>query len=81
MNFVGWILFGLIIAQLVNLIDPPPRIQRFVKVFILGIGGAIAGGLGWSLVSHAGIGEFNFASLFMASVGSLVLLHMERSFV
>lgn len=80
MNFVFWLIFGLIVGSIANLIDPYPQEGGWVGAIILGILGAILGGFLGNLVLGIGISGFNFPSLAVAVLCSLFLLFISKVF-
>lgn len=80
MSFLAWIIFGLIIGIIANLIDPHPDRGGIVGAIVLGIAGAVIGGFLGNLVFGIGITGFNFPSLSVAVLGSLFLLFLGRAF-
>jgi uncharacterized membrane protein YeaQ/YmgE (transglycosylase-associated protein family) len=73
MSIIAWIVFGLIAgfiaSKLVN-----KRGEGTLIDIVLGVVGAVVGGLIFNLVGAAGVTGFNVWSLFVAVMGSVVLL-------
>ncbi|MCA9622656.1 MAG: GlsB/YeaQ/YmgE family stress response membrane protein [Myxococcales bacterium] len=73
MSFLAWIFFGLlagfIASRIVN-----SRGAGVVADIILGVVGAVVGGLLFNLVGAVGVTGFNIWSLFVAVVGAVILL-------
>jgi len=73
MSIIGWIVLGLIAgfiaSKLVN-----KRGEGFFGDIVLGVIGALVGGFLFSAFGGAGITGFNFYSLLVAVVGSIVVL-------
>lgn len=80
MNIISWIVFGLIVGVVTHLIDPEPADGGILGEVILGILGAILGGFLGKLVFGIGISGFNFPSLAIAVLGSLLLLFVVKAF-
>lgn len=80
MNIIFWIVFGLIIGTLANIIDPQPSRGGILGSIVLGILGAILGGILGSLVFGIGITGFNLPSVAIATLGALLLMFLARSF-
>lgn len=80
MNIILWIMFGLIIGAIANLIDPYPSKGGILGSVILAILGAILGGILGNVVFGIGITGFNFASIAVAILGALLLIFVERAF-
>lgn len=79
MNFIFWILFGLIVGTIANILDPHPSSGGILGSIILGILGAILGGMIGTMVFKVGIIGFDFYSLAIAVLGSLLLLFIGRA--
>lgn len=80
MNIISWIVFGLIVGIIANLIDPYPSKGGMLGSIILGILGAILGGILGSIIFGIGITGFNLPSLALAVLGALLLMFVERAF-
>ncbi len=80
MNLLSWLVFGLIVGVIANAIDPSPAKGGLVGAVVLGIVGAIIGGFLANLLFGVGISGFDFTSLSVAVLGSLLLLFIGRSF-
>ncbi len=80
MNILLWIVFGLIIGTVANLIDPYPTRGGMLGSIILAILGSILGGILGNLVFGIGLTSFNFASVAVAILGALLLISVERAF-
>ncbi len=80
MGILAWLLFGLIAGVVAQFIDPTPNRGGIIGSIVLGIVGAIVGGFLASIVLGVqGITGFNFQSLVVAVLGSLLLLFVGRS--
>ena len=79
MGIIAWIIFGLIAGALAKLLLPGDDPGGFILTIILGIVGAILGGLivqwisGKDYTSH-----FNFVSLIVAILGAIIVLLIYR---
>lgn len=80
MNFILWIVFGLIVGVIANIIDPYPSKGGMLGSVILGILGAILGGILGNIVFGIGITGFNLPSIAIAVLGALLLMFVERAF-
>ncbi len=79
MNFLSWILFGLIVGIVANAIDPQPEQGGIFGAIILGVVGSLVGGFLADLFFGVGISGFDFTSFIVAVAGSLVLLFIGRA--
>ncbi len=68
MSLLAWIIFGLIVGVVANLIDPKPS-----------AGGVLISGFLGSIILGIGISGFNLSSFFVAVLGSMLLLLVGRS--
>jgi uncharacterized membrane protein YeaQ/YmgE (transglycosylase-associated protein family) len=79
MSIIGWILLGLVAgfigSKIVN-----KQGQGMLMDIVLGIVGAIVGGLLFSLFGATGITGFSLYSLIVAVIGSIVVLWLYHLF-
>lgn len=80
MNIILWIIFGLIVGVIANIIDPYPTRGGVLGSIILGILGAVLGGILGNMVLGIGITGFNFPSVAVAILGAMLLMFIERAF-
>jgi len=73
MSFFGWILLGLIAGFVASKIVNKSG-QGFILDIVLGIVGAVVGGFLFSLFDVHGVTGFNLYSMFVAVVGSIIVL-------
>lgn len=78
MTIFTWIVFGLIVGIVANVIDPKKDEGGLLGAGILGVLGAVLGGLLANLLFGIGINGFNLTSLAIAVLGSLFLLFVGR---
>jgi uncharacterized membrane protein YeaQ/YmgE (transglycosylase-associated protein family) len=73
MGIIAWVVLGLIAgwigSKIVN-----KRGEGLVMDIVLGIIGALIGGYLFNVVGHAGITGFNLYSMFVAVIGSVIVL-------
>lgn len=79
MNIVVWLIFGLLVGVIANMIDPRPAKGGILGAMILGIVGALAGGFLASLFLGVGITGFNLPSFIIAIIGALIVLYAGRA--
>jgi uncharacterized membrane protein YeaQ/YmgE (transglycosylase-associated protein family) len=80
MNILSWIIFGLIVGVVANLIDPRPAKGGIFGAIILGILGSLLGGFLGNMLFGVSVTGFNFGSFAVAVAGALVLLVIGRLF-
>jgi len=78
MGILSWIILGLVAGAIAKLIMPGDDKGGCIMTMILGIVGAIVGGWLGSLLGFGTVTSFDFRSLGVAIVGSLVLLAVGR---
>lgn len=78
MTIFTWIVFGLIVGIIANVIDPKKEEGGLMGAVILGVLGAVLGGILANLLFGIGITGFNLTSLAIAVLGSLFLLFVGR---
>jgi uncharacterized membrane protein YeaQ/YmgE (transglycosylase-associated protein family) len=73
MSIIGWIVLGLIAGYIASKIVNKAGEGFFLDI-VLGIVGAIVGGLIFSAFGASGITGFNFYSMLVAIIGALIVL-------
>lgn len=79
MNFILWIIFGLIVGVVANAIDPRPSEGGLLGAIVLGVLGAVVGGFLSNLIFGAGVTGFNLSSFVVALLGAVLLLGIGRA--
>ena len=79
MSILGWILFGLIVGALAKLVMPGRDPGGIIVTMLLGIAGAVIGGLIGRALGFYGPGEA--AGFVMSFLGAVVLLVIYRMMV
>jgi uncharacterized membrane protein YeaQ/YmgE (transglycosylase-associated protein family) len=80
MTILAWIVFGLIVGIITHLIDPVKSQGGIFGTILLGIVGALVGGLLANVTLGLSVTGFNFQSFMIAVLGSLLVLFAQRSF-
>jgi uncharacterized membrane protein YeaQ/YmgE (transglycosylase-associated protein family) len=78
MGIIGWIVFGLIVGVIAKFLMPGRDPGGFIITIVLGIVGALVGGMLGRAVGWYGPNEG--AGFFMALLGAIVLLLLYRLF-
>jgi len=79
MGILSWIVMGLIVGVLAKFIMPGRDPGGFVITVALGIGGAFVGGYIGSFLGIGTVSGFNVPSIFVATLGAIVLLALYRA--
>jgi uncharacterized membrane protein YeaQ/YmgE (transglycosylase-associated protein family) len=74
MGILSWIVFGLIAGALAKFLMPGKDPGGFVVTAIIGIAGALIGGMLATQLGYGGVSGFDFRSFVVAIIGSMVLL-------
>ena len=78
MNFLAWIVLGLIAGAIAKAIMPGNDPGGIIVTMIIGIVGAVIGGFLGSTLMGAPLTGFSIQSLLLAIVGALILLWIYR---
>ena len=78
MGILTWIVFGLIAGALAKWIMPGPDPGGIMVTMLIGIAGAIVGGMIGTLIGFGGVGGFDLRSFAVAVGGALLLLFGYR---
>lgn len=80
MGIIAWIILGGIAGWIASMFAKTNESMGIFANIIVGIIGAILGGFIFGLFGGEGVNGFNLYSLFVAVVGSVVLLYIVRMF-
>jgi len=80
LNFIWWLIVGLIAGALARLIMPGKDPMGMVATVLLGITGSILGGLLSSLIWGANERGFRPGGLLLSLLGAILLLWLWRMF-
>jgi uncharacterized membrane protein YeaQ/YmgE (transglycosylase-associated protein family) len=75
MGIIAWIIFGLIAGAIARFIMPGKQPVGLFATILVGVGGAVVGGLIGTQLGFGKVSGFNFGSFAIAVVGALVLLY------
>ena len=78
MSVIGWIILGLVAGFIGSKIVNKSG-QGVIMDVVLGIVGAIVGGLVFSVLGASGVTGFNIYSLIVAVIGSVVVLWLYHA--
>lgn len=79
MNVISWVLFGLLVGLVANILDPAPNRGGLLSAIILGIVGALVGGFLATLLFGISITGFDLTSFAVAVLGALIVLYLGRA--
>lgn len=80
MGIISWIVFGLIAGALAKFIMPGKDPGGIVVTILIGIAGAVVGGVIGTQLGFGNVTGFNIPSLLIAIGGAIVLLFIYRQF-
>ncbi len=78
MNWIVWIVFGLIAGAIAKWIHPGKDPGGWIGSIVVGILGAMLGGWLGGALGLGGVTGFNFGSFLLAVIGSIILLALYR---
>ncbi len=78
MNFLLWILLGLIAGWLASVVMKTNSSQGALMDILFGIVGAVVGGFVANLFGAPGVTGFNLYSILVATLGAILLIWIGR---
>ena len=78
MGIFSWIFLGLVAGALAKFIMPGKDPGGFIVTILIGIVGAMLGGFLGSFIGLGKVESFDLGGIFIATVGSIVLLILYR---
>ena len=78
MGILSWILLGLVAGALAKFIMPGKDPGGIIVTILIGIMGAILGGFLGKFVGLGSVESFDLGGIFIATVGSIILLIVYR---
>jgi len=78
MGILSWIILGLVAGALAKFIMPGKDPGGFFVTILIGIVGAMLGGFLGSFMGLGAVASFDLGGIFIATVGSIVLLILYR---
>ncbi len=80
MSIIGWIIIGGVAGWLASLIMGTSGRQGCITNIVLGIVGALVGGIIWGMISGDDfVAEFSIGTLLVATLGAVVILAIYRA--
>lgn len=81
MSILSWIVFGLIVGLIAQLLNPNPSKGGILSSAILGIVGAVTGGFVADALLGISITGFNLSSFVIAVAGAIVVVGIQNALV
>ncbi len=78
MNFLAWIILGLAAGWIASVVMKTNESQGTVMDIVLGVVGSLIGGFAMSVIGQPGVTGFNIYSLFVATLGAILLIGVGR---
>lgn len=80
MGFIAWVLVGLIAGFLASLVMKTNSEQGMLSDIVIGMIGAVLGGFLMNMFGAADATGFSLYSIFVATLGSIVLIGIKKMF-
>ena len=78
MNFLAWIVLGLIAGAIAKAIMPGNDPGGIIVTMVIGIIGAFIGGFVGNMITGQGLNGFSLQSIILAVIGALIFLWIYR---
>ena len=78
MNILLWIVLGFLAGWIASVVMRTNTQQGALMDIVVGILGALAGGFLMNLLGFAGVTGFNIWSIFVATLGAILLIWLRR---
>lgn len=78
-GILSWILIGLVAGAIAKLLIPGRDVGGCILTIVIGIAGALLGGFIATALGFGGVSGFDFRSLVIAVIGSILLLLIFRA--
>ncbi|HUD44646.1 MAG TPA: GlsB/YeaQ/YmgE family stress response membrane protein [Patescibacteria group bacterium] len=79
MTVLAWIVLGLIAGWIASVVTKTNYSHGLLTDLILGVAGAIVGGLFMNLIGQSGVTGFNLYSALVAIIGAILLIYIGRA--
>ena len=74
MSLISWLVVGLLAGWIGSMVVNRGRGEGLIMDIVLGVIGAFVGGYLFQMFGHSGVSGINLYSIFVAAVGSMVVL-------
>jgi len=81
MQIVGLVVVGLVIGVIARLIKPGRQNLSLLWTFLLGLAGALIGGIAASAIGTGDIYELDFIGFIVAVIAAIILIGAAEGFV
>jgi uncharacterized membrane protein YeaQ/YmgE (transglycosylase-associated protein family) len=81
MTLLAWVVVGIIAGWLAKMVIPGEAPKGVLGDLVIGVVGAIAGGLIFNYFGHPGATGVNVGSIIVAFIGAVVVLWLARQLV
>lgn len=78
MNILLWVLLGIIAGWLASVIMKTNASQGVIGDIVMGVLGAVVGGMLFNLFGAPGVTGINLYSIMVATIGAIVLIALGR---
>jgi uncharacterized membrane protein YeaQ/YmgE (transglycosylase-associated protein family) len=78
MNVLAWLLFGLLVGLVTNMASSVPSRAVFIREIIIGVTGALMGGMTAVVLLDLTLARFNFLAFSIAAVSSFLFLFFGK---
>ncbi len=79
MGFISWIVVGLIAGWLAKRLMPGPEPGGLLMTLLIGVIGAIVGGVIFNFLGRPGTSGINIYSIVVATIGAIVFLWIWKA--
>jgi uncharacterized membrane protein YeaQ/YmgE (transglycosylase-associated protein family) len=80
MGFIAWVLVGLVAGFLASIVMKTNSEQGMLSDIVIGMVGAVLGGFLMNLFGADGADGFSLYSIFVATLGAIVLIGIKKMF-
>lgn len=78
MGIISWLIIGFLAGWIASIIMKTDAKQGTLLDIVLGIIGAVVGGLIMNAFGNSGVTGINFYSIFVATIGAMIVIFIGR---